>query len=123
MLTFRFHQKMGEFDSVDTSTTEAQVSFRDRKTAEHAFHSLNGKELNGVEGTLEVSWLANIPVNGTGAARAAAVRAQQSNGDDEMQQEPSDHEGSEEGEIEEDEPDSGRTAEVQREIDMDYDAW
>lgn len=52
---------MGEFESVDTGPTVTHVSFQDRKTAERFYYSLQGKELPGIEGRLELSWV-NTPL-------------------------------------------------------------
>lgn len=55
------NQNLGEFESVETSPTVTHVSFRDRKTAEKFYFSLHGKELPGVKGKLELSWV-NTPL-------------------------------------------------------------
>ncbi|KAK2612713.1 hypothetical protein QQS21_001330 [Conoideocrella luteorostrata] len=51
----------GEFESVDTTPSITHVSFRDRKTAERFYFSLHGKELPGINGKLELSWV-NTPL-------------------------------------------------------------
>lgn len=54
-------QNMGEFESVEPSASVTNVTFRDRKTAEKFYYSLHGKELPGVDGKLELSWV-NTPL-------------------------------------------------------------
>ncbi|KAF4345188.1 RNA-binding [Fusarium beomiforme] len=56
-----FLLNLGEFESVDTAPETTYVSFQDRKTAEKFYYSLNGKELPGVEGRLELAWV-NTPL-------------------------------------------------------------
>ncbi|ODA76747.1 hypothetical protein RJ55_08018 [Drechmeria coniospora] len=53
----RFLLNLGEFESVETSPSVTHVSFRDRKSAEKFYFSLNGQELQGVEGKLELTWV------------------------------------------------------------------
>lgn len=105
---------MGEFESVDTETAVTHVSFRDRKTAERAYYSLHGKELGGVDGTLELSWVSSQPSVPKNAPVAAA--AGESGGDINNEMEDGEVEGSEEGEMQDDRQD-------ERGMDMDYDAW
>lgn len=50
-------QNLGEFESVETAPSVTHVSFQDRKTAERFFHGVHGKELPGVEGRLDLSWV------------------------------------------------------------------
>lgn len=50
-------QNQGEFSSVETGASVTHVSFPDRKTAEKIYYSLHGKELPGIEGKLELSWV------------------------------------------------------------------
>ncbi|KEY70967.1 hypothetical protein S7711_00804 [Stachybotrys chartarum IBT 7711] len=52
-----FLLSMGEFESVETSHSVTHVSFQDRKTAEKFYFSLHGKELQGVEGKLDLAWV------------------------------------------------------------------
>jgi hypothetical protein len=112
---------MGEFDSVDTDSAVTHISFRDRKTAERAFHSLNGKELGGVEGMLELSWV-STPLPPVTASASAPSETNNGGGgggggsgaDEEM--EDGEIEGSEEGEMQDDRHD-------ERGEDRDYDAW
>ncbi|PCD43686.1 hypothetical protein AU210_002776 [Fusarium oxysporum f. sp. radicis-cucumerinum] len=56
-----FLLNLGEFESVDTAPETTHVSFQDRKTAEKFYYSLNGKELPGIEGRLELAWV-NTPL-------------------------------------------------------------
>lgn len=56
-----FLLNLGEFQSVETSPSVTHVSFQDRRTAERFYHSLHGKELPGVDGKLDVSWV-NAPM-------------------------------------------------------------
>lgn len=51
----------GEFESVESGVEKTTVSFPDRKTAEKFYFSLQGKELPGVSGNLELSWV-NTPL-------------------------------------------------------------
>ncbi|KOS17991.1 putative RNA-binding protein [Escovopsis weberi] len=70
-----FLLNLGEFESVETSPSVTHVSFQDRKTAEKFFHSLNGKELPGVPGRLELSWAegGGAPSSSSSSAAAAAA--------------------------------------------------
>ncbi|KAJ6444324.1 elongation factor 2 [Purpureocillium lavendulum] len=56
-----FLLNQGEFSSVETGPSVTHVSFPDRKTAEKIYFSLHGKELPGVEGKLDLSWV-NTPL-------------------------------------------------------------
>ncbi|KAM0420592.1 hypothetical protein ACHAPT_011638 [Fusarium lateritium] len=74
-----FLLNLGEFESVNTGPTVTHVSFQDRKTAEKFYYSLQGKELPGINGRLELSWVSTpLPPVGTaktvskGEANAAA---------------------------------------------------
>lgn len=81
---------MGEFESVDTGPSVTHVSFQDRKTAERFYYSVQGKELPGIEGRLELSWVTTpLPPVGTtkpagngeaGAAHASAEDKEQEHG-------------------------------------------
>lgn len=54
-------QSNGEFESVESGADKTMVSFPDRKTAEKFYYSLHRKELPGVDGKLELSWV-NTPL-------------------------------------------------------------
>lgn len=54
-------QSNGEFESVESGANKTTISFPDRKTAEKFYFSLQGKELPGVSGNLELSWV-NTPL-------------------------------------------------------------
>jgi hypothetical protein len=117
---------MGEFESVDTEPAVTHIVFKDRKTAERAFFSLHGKELGGVEGTLDLAWV-NTPLppattmkseSATPAVAAATgPGAGGSNTAVKDDMEEGEIEGSEEGEMRQDD------GQEEREMDMDYDAW
>ncbi|OAQ98226.1 hypothetical protein LLEC1_03134 [Akanthomyces lecanii] len=69
----------GEFDSVESGADKTLVSFPDRKTAEKFYYSLHSKELPGVDGKLELSWV-NTPLppvapNGARSGLSAGDRA------------------------------------------------
>lgn len=53
-------QGVGEFTSIETSPTETNISFKDRKTAEKFFNevTLNGGEIPGLKngGQVELAW-------------------------------------------------------------------
>ncbi|KAM3449037.1 hypothetical protein MY3296_007235 [Beauveria thailandica] len=62
----------GDFESVVSGAEKTMVSFPDRKTAEKFYFSLQGKELPGVSGKLELSWVNTpLPPVGTGGASSA----------------------------------------------------
>ncbi|KAL5084182.1 hypothetical protein Trisim1_012257 [Trichoderma cf. simile WF8] len=63
-----FLLNLGEFESVETNASVTHVSFQDRKTAEKFHYSLHGKELPGVSGTLELSWI-NTPLPPVGSSK------------------------------------------------------
>lgn len=67
-------QSNGEFESVDSGAEKTTVSFQDRKTAEKFYFSLQGKELPGISGNLELSWV-NTPLSpvATGTAPSAGL--------------------------------------------------
>lgn len=65
----------GGGDDGDSRPPVTHVSFGDRKTAERFFALLNGNELPGVEGKLELSWLSNLPASSSGAAAAGKGKA------------------------------------------------
>ncbi|PFH59897.1 hypothetical protein XA68_11723 [Ophiocordyceps unilateralis] len=52
-----FLLNLGEFESVETTPSVTHVSFQDRRTAEKFYYSLHGKELPGVDGKLDLSWV------------------------------------------------------------------
>ncbi|KAM5348323.1 hypothetical protein ACJ41O_008147 [Fusarium nematophilum] len=72
-----FLLNLGEFESVDTSPAVTHVSFQDRKTAEKFYYSLHGKELPGVEGHLDLSWVSTPlpPVKTSTHSRSAPAAA------------------------------------------------
>ncbi|KAH6607752.1 hypothetical protein Trco_004065 [Trichoderma cornu-damae] len=57
---------LGEFESVETTPSVTHVSFQDRKTAEKFYCNLHGKELPGISGTLDLSWV-NTPLPPVGS--------------------------------------------------------
>ncbi|KAL7933681.1 hypothetical protein V8C35DRAFT_303581 [Trichoderma chlorosporum] len=63
-----FLLNLGEFESVETNPSVTHVSFQDRKTAERFYYSLHGKELPGIIGTLELSWI-NTPLPPVGSSK------------------------------------------------------
>lgn len=73
-------QSNGEFDSVESRADKTTVSFPDRKTAEKFYFSLQGRELPGVAGNLELSWV-NTPLPPVATGGAAAVPIGPSAGD------------------------------------------
>lgn len=104
-------QNLGEFESVETTPSVTNVSFQDRKTAERFYYSLHGKELPGVEGRLDLSW-----VN----AEAAAARKPIEGSTMVLSDDDADDEGGTKDEL--------APPEEQRQVDMDYevgddDAW
>jgi RNA-binding protein 26 len=104
---------MGEFESVETAPEVTSVSFRDRKTAEKFYYSLHGKELPGVTGRLDLSW-----VNGGPALPPAATAKPEYGGGDDTIGGVGGREDEDEGEIREEEPVRARGQ--QRQINMDY---
>ncbi|KAM3516309.1 hypothetical protein MY11210_000068 [Beauveria gryllotalpidicola] len=64
----------GDFESVESGAEKTMVSFPDRKTAEKFYFSLQGKELPGVSGKLELSWV-NTPLPPVGAGGASSAPA------------------------------------------------
>ncbi|PTB45768.1 hypothetical protein M441DRAFT_131399 [Trichoderma asperellum CBS 433.97] len=105
-----FLLNLGEFESVETTPTVTNVSFQDRKTAEKFYYSLHGKELPGVEGTLDLSWV-NTPLPPVGASKKI-----EDVGDGDAMAGMNDDE--EEGEVVEDLPEKHMQG---RQVDMDYD--
>ena len=103
-----FLLNLGEFESVETSPEVTHVSFQDRKTAERFYYSLQGKELPGVEGKLELAWV-NTPAAPVGVVvKREDGAAANGDGGGAMADEDGDEgmgetlrEGSEEGEVEE----------------------
>ncbi|KAJ2895362.1 hypothetical protein MKZ38_006633 [Zalerion maritima] len=49
----------GEFLSIDQASEGTSIAFKDRKTAEQFFNSIRNGQIPGIEGKLEVSWVAN----------------------------------------------------------------
>ncbi|KAL6898233.1 hypothetical protein GGI43DRAFT_408681 [Trichoderma evansii] len=105
-----FLLNLGEFESVETTPTVTNVSFQDRKTAEKFYYSLHGKELPGVEGTLDLSWV-NTPLPPVGS-----FKKNEDLGDGDAMAGMNDDE--EEGEVIEDLPEKHMQG---RQVDMDYD--
>ena len=65
---------IGEFTDVETNSTNAEITFMDRKNAEKFFHGvqLSGKTIPGIQGEVEPLWVGNdgnsippTPMNGT----------------------------------------------------------
>lgn len=52
-------QGLGDFTDVQTSPTSALITFKDRKAAEGFFYGVTNKEIPGVEGQVELSWVNN----------------------------------------------------------------
>lgn len=112
---------MGEFDFVDMDFVVMYIFFRDCKIVEWVFYLLNGKELGGVEGMLELFWVSILLLfvivlvfvlfvinnGGGGGGGGSGV-------DEEM--EDGEIEGLEEGEMQDDRYD-------ERGEDRDYDVW
>lgn len=117
---------MGEFESVDTEPAVTLIVFKDRKTAERAFFSLHGKELGGVDGTLDLTWV-NTPLPrpntskpvtvGHDAQAGTAPGAGNADASAKEEMEDGEIEGSEEGEMRQDD------GQDERDMHMDYDAW
>ncbi|KAF7545802.1 hypothetical protein G7046_g9473 [Stylonectria norvegica] len=117
-----FLLNLGEFESVDTSPAVTHVSFQDRKTAERFYYSLNGKELPGVDGRLDLAWV-NAPLPRVGEKPPAPSAATTKDRDrDEAMAGVEDAQREESASVE---PQVKRQA---RAVDMDYevadeDAW
>ncbi|KAK0620332.1 hypothetical protein B0T14DRAFT_521124 [Immersiella caudata] len=48
---------IGEFTDIQTTTSSAEITFKDRKTAEKFFYSLGAKTIPGIDGQVEPSWV------------------------------------------------------------------
>ncbi|OAA62341.1 CCCH zinc finger and RRM domain protein [Cordyceps fumosorosea ARSEF 2679] len=110
----------GEFESVETGAEKTTVSFPDRKTAEKFYFSLQGKELPGVSGTLEVSWV-NTPLPPVPASGPSSSSTGPS-ANDKAVAEPADEDFVNLGDAGEDYTATGaaRQEEPRREVNMDY---
>ncbi|KAK3400122.1 hypothetical protein B0T20DRAFT_177395 [Sordaria brevicollis] len=83
---------IGEFTDIQTTPSATDITFKDRKTAEKFFNGilLNGKEIPGIDGQVELAWnpssgpgstsLASTPGSSTsfGAGGATGLKAQSS---------------------------------------------
>ncbi|KAL0933106.1 CCCH zinc finger and RRM domain-containing protein [Colletotrichum truncatum] len=49
---------VGEFTNIHTLPSNTQITFRDRKTAEKFFYGLSNQEIPGIDGQVEMSWVA-----------------------------------------------------------------
>ncbi|OHF01481.1 RNA recognition domain-containing protein [Colletotrichum orchidophilum] len=49
---------VGEFTEINTTSSKTEVTFKDRKTAEKFFYGLPKQEIPGIDGQLELSWVA-----------------------------------------------------------------
>lgn len=70
---------------MEPSASTTYVSFRDRKTAEKLYYSLHGKELPGVDGKLDLSWVNNAPASAATApppSSSTSTKQQQQKEDD-----------------------------------------
>ena len=108
MLTW--DQNLGEFESVDTTPSVTYVSFQDRKTAEKFYYSLHGKELPGVSGTLDLSWV-NTPLPPAGSSSKKNEDAEDGDAMAGM--------NDDDGAVDAGSP--GEHMREQRQVDMDYD--
>ncbi|GJC96949.1 RNA recognition domain-containing protein [Colletotrichum higginsianum] len=66
---------VGEFTDIHTTPSETEVTFKDRKTAEKFFYGLLKKEIPGIDGQLELSWVSKpLPLAST--TEKAALKRQ-----------------------------------------------
>ncbi|KAF4865831.1 putative RNA-binding protein [Colletotrichum siamense] len=65
---------IGEFTDINTTPSNTQVTFKDRKTAEKFYYGLTNHEIPGVDGKLELSWVATPPVSAKNAAENGASK-------------------------------------------------
>ncbi|KAI5463144.1 hypothetical protein BGZ63DRAFT_352741 [Mariannaea sp. PMI_226] len=79
-----FLLNLGEFESVDSSSSVTNVSFQDRKTAERFYYSLHGKELPGIEGRLELAWVSTPtpPISKPNVTLGNGISTTEAGGDD-----------------------------------------
>lgn len=111
---------------MEPSSTTTYVSFQDRKTAEKFQLLLNGKELPGIEGTLDVQWATGAPAStststkpqshpqpSAAAATAAAADAATKKGREDDEQD--DEEGGNDGMSR-----PARQTQEQEQSEMDY---
>ncbi|KAJ3494197.1 hypothetical protein NLG97_g4238 [Lecanicillium saksenae] len=111
----------GEFESVESSAEKTTVLFPDRKTAEKFYFSLQGKELPGVSGNLELSWISTpLPPVPTAAAGASAAASPGKKLVIEAEGVGEDFGGMEDGEDEYTGAGESRDDEPRREVNMDY---
>ncbi|TDZ51844.1 putative RNA-binding protein [Colletotrichum trifolii] len=50
---------VGEFTEIKATPTNTQVTFKDRKSAEKFYHGMANNEIAGINGPVELSWVAN----------------------------------------------------------------
>ncbi|TEA16858.1 putative RNA-binding protein [Colletotrichum sidae] len=50
---------VGEFTDIKATPTNTQVTFKDRKSAEKFYHGMANNEIAGINGPVELSWVAN----------------------------------------------------------------
>lgn len=111
---------VGEFEAVEPSSTTTYVSFQDRKTAEKFQLLLNGKELPGIEGTLDVQWATGQPASASTSTKpqshpqpSSAADAAPKKGREEDEQD--DDEGGNDGTTR-----PARQVQEQEQAEMDY---
>jgi len=63
-------QSIGDYTAMNNTSTSAQITFADRKTAEKLYYSLTNKTIPGVEGKVEASWV-RLPSAATSPAAAS----------------------------------------------------
>ncbi|KAL1870825.1 hypothetical protein VTK73DRAFT_2382 [Phialemonium thermophilum] len=64
---------IGEVTDIKPSPTSTVITFKDRKTAEKFFHSIANKEIPGVGGPVELSWVANENTSSPAASASGAT--------------------------------------------------
>lgn len=72
-------QGIGEFTDIHETPTATTITFKDRKTAEKFFYGLPNKQIPGIEGQVELNWVADQQ-GGSSSATAGSSPAAAANG-------------------------------------------
>ncbi|KAL2754484.1 hypothetical protein ACRALDRAFT_1076176 [Sodiomyces alcalophilus JCM 7366] len=108
---------IGEFTDIETTPSSAQVTFKDRKTAEKLFYGVANKHIPGVDGELEFTWVNKPLAHPTGTSPASSKDQQGAEEDEAM---PDAEKGETAEKAKSQDTRRGSSSARDRRVDMDY---
>ncbi|ROT38643.1 hypothetical protein SODALDRAFT_167470 [Sodiomyces alkalinus F11] len=113
---------VGEFTHIESTPSSAQITFKDRKTAEKFFFGVSNKTIAGIEGELELSWVnkapGQSPVDHAGSGPGSSKEEQQGAEEDETMQDA--EKGNTADDTKAQNTRRGSSSTRDRRLDMDY---